>query len=76
VIPCHVSGAFHAFPPAARWPRPGKILLRIGEPLVFDSVPNRRTGWEEISTRTQEAVRRLGKAGVEDIGMSDARHDA
>jgi 1-acyl-sn-glycerol-3-phosphate acyltransferase len=60
VIPCHVSGAFHAFPPAARWPRPRKILLRIGEPLVFDSVPNRRAGWEEISARTEEAVRRLG----------------
>ena len=60
VIPCHVSGAFHAFPPAARWPRPRKIVLRIGEPLVFDSVPNRRAGWEEISARTEEAVRRLG----------------
>jgi 1-acyl-sn-glycerol-3-phosphate acyltransferase len=60
VIPCHLSGAFQAFPPAARLPRPRKILLTIGAPLIFNSVPNRRAGWEEISACTQDAVRRLG----------------
>jgi hypothetical protein len=64
----HVSGAFHAFPPAARLHRPRKILLRIGEPLIFDSVPNRRAAWEEISALTHEAVRRLGNGCLEVIG--------
>jgi 1-acyl-sn-glycerol-3-phosphate acyltransferase len=64
VIPCHVSGAFQAFPPTALLPRPRKIRLSIGEPLIFESVANRRAGWEEISTRTQEAVRRLGNVCV------------
>ena len=67
VIPCHLSGAFQAFPPAARLPRPRKIRLRIGQPLVFDSVPNRRAGWEEIATRAQEAVRRLGDVGLDEM---------
>ena len=75
VIPCHVSGAFQAFPPAARLPRPRKILLRIGESLVFDSVPNRRAGWEEISARTYEAVRRLGNVRLEEMGLSEARRE-
>jgi 1-acyl-sn-glycerol-3-phosphate acyltransferase len=60
VFPCHLSGAFQAFPPNARLPRPRKIRLKIGEPLVFDSVPNARDGWEHIAKSVQEAVRRLG----------------
>jgi len=68
VIPCHLSGAFRAFPPAARLPRPRKIRLRIGEPLVFDSVPNGRTGWEEVARQTHEAVRRLGNLPPEEMG--------
>ena len=75
VIPCHLSGAFHAFPPAARLPRPTKIRLKIGRPLVFDSVPNRRAGWEEIAAHAHEAIRRLGDAGIEEMGTSVARHD-
>ncbi len=75
IIPCHLSGAFHAFPPGARLPRPRKIRVRIGQPLVFDSVANRRAGWEEIATRTREAVRRLGNVALEERGASVARPD-
>jgi 1-acyl-sn-glycerol-3-phosphate acyltransferase len=60
VIPCHLSGAFHAFPPEARLPRPRKIRLKIGQPLLFDSVPNVRDGWDQIANLAQEAVRQLG----------------
>jgi 1-acyl-sn-glycerol-3-phosphate acyltransferase len=75
VIPCHLSGAFQAFPPAARWPRPRRIRLKIGQPLVFDAVPNRRAGWEEISARAQEAVRRLGNVDLEEMGPDEAQRD-
>lgn len=60
VIPCHVSGAYEAFPPNAHWPRPGKIRLSVGHPLVFDSVPNAREGWEHVVSRCREAVLQLG----------------
>jgi 1-acyl-sn-glycerol-3-phosphate acyltransferase len=60
VVPCHLSGAFEAFPPEARWPRPRTIRLKIGRPLVFDSVDNRRDGWEHITHHAREAVRLLG----------------
>jgi 1-acyl-sn-glycerol-3-phosphate acyltransferase len=59
VIPCHLSGAFQAFPPAARWPRPRKIRLKVGRPLVFASVPNAREGWEHVTIQAHEAVRQL-----------------
>jgi len=62
VIPCHLSGAFQAFPPAARLPRPWRIRLKIGQPLVFNSVPNRRDGWDQIVNISREAVRQLGDA--------------
>jgi hypothetical protein len=62
VVPCHLSGAFEAFPPEARWPRPRRIRLRIGQSLLFDSVDNRRDGWEHITHHARESVRLLGDA--------------
>lgn len=75
VVPCHLSGAFEAFPPAARLPRPWKIRLKVGKPLVFESIPNRRAGWEEIAMRAREAVGRLGIACSEKAGDGEARPD-
>jgi 1-acyl-sn-glycerol-3-phosphate acyltransferase len=60
VVPCHLSGAFEAFPANSRWPRPRKIRVRIGKPMVFDSVPNGRDGWNRIASEAREAVRKLG----------------
>jgi len=63
VVPCYLDGAFQAFPPTARWPRPRKIRLKVGRPLVFESIPNAREGWEHIAKECRAAVQRLG-AGV------------
>jgi 1-acyl-sn-glycerol-3-phosphate acyltransferase len=60
VIPCYLEGAFQAFPPNARWPRPKKVRLKIGQPLVFESVVNAREGWEHIAKECRDAVERLG----------------
>jgi 1-acyl-sn-glycerol-3-phosphate acyltransferase len=59
VIPCHLDGTFRAFPPEARWPRPRWIRLKIGSPLVFDSVRNGREGWEHITNEAHAALCRL-----------------
>jgi 1-acyl-sn-glycerol-3-phosphate acyltransferase len=59
VIPCHLDGTFDALPPGAKWPRSSRIVLRIGTPLRFDSVPNERTGWETIARALEQAVRAL-----------------
>jgi 1-acyl-sn-glycerol-3-phosphate acyltransferase len=35
VVPCHLSGAFEAWPRGHLAPRPGRLRLRIGRPRVF-----------------------------------------
>ena len=61
IVPCHLEGTFQALPPHARWPRPRKIVLRVGEPIDFSSVPDDRSGWEEIAQVTEAAVRGLAR---------------
>ena len=36
-----------------------KVRLKIGAPLVFDSVANGRDGWEHVTNRAHAAVRQL-----------------
>jgi 1-acyl-sn-glycerol-3-phosphate acyltransferase len=59
VVPCHLDGAFGAFPPGAKFPVPTQLLLRVGTPLNFVEVPDVRRGWEEIATRLEAAVSAL-----------------
>jgi 1-acyl-sn-glycerol-3-phosphate acyltransferase len=59
VVPCHLEGAFGAFPPHARAPRPAKVRLRIGKPLFFKDVKNDREGWVRIAMESGAAVRAL-----------------
>jgi 1-acyl-sn-glycerol-3-phosphate acyltransferase len=60
VVPCHIEGAFAAWPAVRRFPRPGKLRLRIGAPLHFADVAQDRTGWAEVAARSEAAVRALG----------------
>jgi len=56
VVPCWIEGAFHAFRPKAKLPRPKPIGLRIGSALTFAEVANERSGWQEIAARLEAAV--------------------
>jgi 1-acyl-sn-glycerol-3-phosphate acyltransferase len=56
VIPCHIRGAFTALSPDHRLPRPRKLHLRIGTPLVFADTKNDRDGWRLIARDTEAAV--------------------
>jgi 1-acyl-sn-glycerol-3-phosphate acyltransferase len=35
VVPVHVRGTFEVFPRNSKWPKPGKISARIGEPMKW-----------------------------------------
>jgi 1-acyl-sn-glycerol-3-phosphate acyltransferase len=59
VVPCAIEGAARAWPAESRWPRPRKLRLKVGVPLSFDSVPNARSGWEQVAHDAEAAVRRL-----------------
>ena len=59
VVPCHIGGAYHAFPPKARMPRPVRIHVQIGAPCSCADVANDRAGWQEIARRLEVAVTSL-----------------
>jgi 1-acyl-sn-glycerol-3-phosphate acyltransferase len=59
VVPCHLTGAFAAWPATSRFPRPRKLHLRIGKPLQFPDTANDETGWREVAAACEAAVRAL-----------------
>jgi 1-acyl-sn-glycerol-3-phosphate acyltransferase len=61
VVPCSISGAARAWPPGARWPRPRKLHLSIGPPLMFEAISDTRDGWKQVTHTAEEAVRRLAR---------------
>lgn len=68
LIPCYLDGAFRAMPPGRPWPRPAKLRLTVGKPMLFDEATNDRAGWRTIARDAENAVRRLGglpEAGTE-----------
>lgn len=64
VVPCHLQGAFAAWPRTGKWPRPRPISVRIGAPLCFARTENTREGWLQIADDCHQAVTQLGD-GVE-----------
>ena len=67
VVPCYLDGAFRALPPSGRWPKPVRLTLHVGEPIVFTDAPDERRGWMEITERLEAAVKAL-EAGASAAG--------
>lgn len=62
VIPCHIEGAHAAWPPSRKLPKPGRVKIRIGNPIRFEKTPNERSGWNDVSQQLLAAVQCLAKA--------------
>ena len=62
VVPCCIEGAWKAMPSEASIPRPTKIRLRIGKPLVFAEMSDDRRGWESAIAEVEGAVRSAKRA--------------
>jgi 1-acyl-sn-glycerol-3-phosphate acyltransferase len=60
VVPCRLWGTFQAMPPGKKLPRPGRVRLRIGKAMSFESTFNDRAGWDHIAKSIHEAVSGLG----------------
>ena len=63
VIPCWIDGAFAALPPHTVLPRPRRITLYVGPPLLFADQPNTREGWDYAISAIEAAVRALRPNG-------------
>jgi 1-acyl-sn-glycerol-3-phosphate acyltransferase len=70
VIPVAMIGTDHMLPPGARIPRPGKIGIRIGEPLNFDQYRDGPAGALQRRSVTDEVVQAIQKlSGQEYVPM-------
>ncbi len=59
VVPCYLAGAFTAWPPVSRFPRPGPLHLKIGPKLDFSAAGKDRAGLHDVSATCEQAVRAL-----------------
>lgn len=61
VIPVAMVGTDRMLPPGARIPRPGKIEIRIGEPLTFDEYRDGPAGARQRRAVTDDVVQAIQK---------------
>jgi 1-acyl-sn-glycerol-3-phosphate acyltransferase len=70
VIPVAMVGTDHMLPPGRRVPRPGKIEIRIGEPLDFAEFRGQPAGSRQRRAVTDEVVQAIQKlSGQEYVPM-------
>ena len=62
VIPCHLDGAFQAWPKGSHLPRPRKLILRIGPPKNYAQAPPGKESANAIAADLQAAVQQLKEA--------------
>jgi 1-acyl-sn-glycerol-3-phosphate acyltransferase len=70
VIPVAMSGTDHVLPPGRKVPRVGKIKIRVGEPLTFESVktlPSASRQRRAITDEVMNAIQAL--SGQEYVAM-------
>ena len=61
-VPAWVGGAFHLWPKGGRWPRPGRLTVRFGEPVRYRHEPPAEEAWARIAGDLERRVRTLGRA--------------
>ena len=65
VFPCHIRGAYQAWPADRKRPRSGSVSVRIGDPILFAETQNGRAGWLEVAQRLENVVTGLGEFSPE-----------
>lgn len=58
-VPCHLDGAFRAFPKGAAFPRPARITLHLGPPRTYAHLSAGKTGALAVAADLEAAVRTL-----------------
>jgi 1-acyl-sn-glycerol-3-phosphate acyltransferase len=70
VIPVAMIGTERILPPGRRIPRPGRIKIRVGQPLLFDEYADQAAGARQrraVTDQVMEAIREL--SGQEFVPM-------
>jgi len=72
VVPAAIHGAYEAYPPGSRWPRPRKIRVRFGKPFLPPAKGGGRSSrdrLEQFSERIMQEIATLlpeGGSGAPD----------
>jgi 1-acyl-sn-glycerol-3-phosphate acyltransferase len=61
VIPVAMIGTEHILPPGSKIPRPGKVQIRIGEPLTFSEYQGQPIGARQRRAVTDDVVQAIQK---------------
>jgi 1-acyl-sn-glycerol-3-phosphate acyltransferase len=67
VIPVAMIGTERILPPGHRIPRPGRIQIRIGEPLTFEEYLNKPAGARQRRAVTDEVVQAIQKRSGQEL---------
>jgi 1-acyl-sn-glycerol-3-phosphate acyltransferase len=67
VIPVAMVGTEHILPPGHRIPRPGRIQIRIGEPLTFEEYLHKPAGARQRRAVTDEVVQAIQKLSGQEL---------
>lgn len=59
VVPCHLQGAYAAWPKGRLVPRPRKLHLAIGEPRCYRDLPPDKASVQRICAELEDAVKTL-----------------
>lgn len=66
VVPCHLDGAHAAWPKGTSFPRPRRLVLRIGTPLVYADAPRDKHTAQSIADELRNAALGLARLHRED----------
>ena len=56
IIPCAVLGTYQAWPRRSRWPKPGRLEVRFGDPVDGSRADALEQAWDQISKLIGDAV--------------------
>jgi 1-acyl-sn-glycerol-3-phosphate acyltransferase len=59
VLPVGIRGAYESLPRSRRFPRPSRVRVVVGEPILFPEAPLERPGREAIEAFNAELMRQL-----------------
>jgi len=70
VVPCATVGVYELCPPGKRLPRPRKVAVRFGPPMVFPGSPRHAASPAELRAWTDELMAQIqGLSGQEASGV-------
>lgn len=76
VVPCAMVGTFELQPPGRRFPRPGRVTIRFGEPLDFSRyyrLADDRTALRAVTDEIMQEILRLSGQEYVDLYAPDAK---